>query len=273
MKQGVLHNPKSDRRTTQGIFHVAEGGLADSGRQAGGAQSGLRQDAAAGADSAARTDAPAVHGHATAAGGMFRFVAAAADCLPGSAGFTPEKTMEIRFFAPGQPGEQPGFRGKHFRQCRRSVLAGERCRAGCGTLDRPHRLRHSRAASRSSVDQETLGLPRWDQATERQRRDGMCWKDEGELYNDGRAFKLTCRDESGVIVTIIADNYFGYCKKEVKTQISFAANLLRACAKRSTPAARWCFRSYDLGEEFSGDVHVKPHGPHLRGSDGALRRV
>src|SRR5947207_1146669 len=27
VKQGVLHNPKSDRRTTQGIFHVAEGGL------------------------------------------------------------------------------------------------------------------------------------------------------------------------------------------------------------------------------------------------------
>ena len=24
--QGVLHNPKSDRRTTQGVFHVAEGG-------------------------------------------------------------------------------------------------------------------------------------------------------------------------------------------------------------------------------------------------------
>jgi hypothetical protein len=46
-----------------------------------------------------------------------------------------------------------------------------------------------------------------------------------ELYNNGGAFKLTCRDESGVIVTIIADNYFGYCKKEVKTQISYAANL------------------------------------------------
>ena len=27
VKQGVLHNPKSDRRTTQGSFHVAEGGL------------------------------------------------------------------------------------------------------------------------------------------------------------------------------------------------------------------------------------------------------
>ena len=26
VKQGVLHNPKSDRRTTEGIFHIAEGG-------------------------------------------------------------------------------------------------------------------------------------------------------------------------------------------------------------------------------------------------------
>src|SRR5213075_3058928 len=27
VRQGVLHNPKSDRRTTQGVFHVTEGGL------------------------------------------------------------------------------------------------------------------------------------------------------------------------------------------------------------------------------------------------------
>ena len=27
VRQGVLHNPKSDRRTTQGIFHVTKGGL------------------------------------------------------------------------------------------------------------------------------------------------------------------------------------------------------------------------------------------------------
>ncbi len=27
VRQGVLHNPRADRRTTQGIFHVAEGGL------------------------------------------------------------------------------------------------------------------------------------------------------------------------------------------------------------------------------------------------------
>jgi hypothetical protein len=27
IKQGVLHNPKNDRRTTKGVFHIAEGGL------------------------------------------------------------------------------------------------------------------------------------------------------------------------------------------------------------------------------------------------------
>ena len=26
-KQGVLHNPKNDRRTTKGVFHIVEGGL------------------------------------------------------------------------------------------------------------------------------------------------------------------------------------------------------------------------------------------------------
>ena len=62
--------------------------------------------------------------------------------------------------------------------------------------------------------------------------------EEDELYNGGTAFKLTCRDETGVIVTIIADNYFGYCKKEVKTQIQLLRESLRHRARRSTPAVR-----------------------------------
>ena len=33
----------------------------------------------------------------------------------------------------------------------------------------------------STVTKKEVGLPHWDQATERQRRDGMCWKDESEL--------------------------------------------------------------------------------------------
>ena len=38
VRQGVLHNPGSDRRTTKGVFHIAEGGLPIPWRQEGGAR-------------------------------------------------------------------------------------------------------------------------------------------------------------------------------------------------------------------------------------------
>src|SRR5207302_10981857 len=104
-----------------------------------------------------------------------------------------------------------------------------------------------------------LGLPHVSQATELQLRDGMCWSDENELYNGGEAFKVTCRDERGVIVTIIADNYYGYCKKEVKTQISYAANLFGMCEEEHAGGAL-VYPSYDLGEEFYTDKHVRNRG-------------
>ena len=66
---------------------------------------------------------------------------------------------------------------------------------------------------------------------------GCAGAKEAEIYNDGGAFKVTCRDHRGVIVTIIADNYFGYCKKEVKTQISFAANLYGLCEEEHAGGA------------------------------------
>ena len=58
-----------------------------------------------------------------------------------------------------------------------------------------------------------LGLPHYDAATERQRRDGMCWRKEEEIYNNGVPFKSCCPDWPGVKVTKRADNYYGYCKK------------------------------------------------------------
>ncbi len=65
----------------------------------------------------------------------------------------------------------------------------------------------------------------------------MCWRDENEIYNDGNAFKICCRDHRGIIVTVIADNYYGYCKKEVKTQISYAANLSGNCEEEHAGGA------------------------------------
>jgi hypothetical protein len=99
------------------------------------------------------------------------------------------------------------------------------------------------------VTKSELGLPRWEDATERQRRDGMCWRSPSEPYNDGSPFKLTARTAAGTIVTLISDNYFGYCKKEVKTQISFAANLLGRAEEEHAGGAI-VFPSYDLGEDF-----------------------
>jgi hypothetical protein len=177
---------------------------------------------------------------------------------PAVEGFIGEKTMEIRFFAPGSLVSNLDFVEMIFGNAGDPFLPEND--AG---LDVEHWTGHTGcvilAPQLAKVTKRSLGLPPWESATARQRRDGMCWKDERELYNGGEAFKLTCRDESGVIVTIIADNYYGYCKKEVKTQISYAANLYGLCEEEHAGGAL-VFACYDLGEEFSGDVHVKSLG-------------
>ncbi|MEO8070220.1 MAG: hypothetical protein ABI652_02375, partial [Acidobacteriota bacterium] len=48
---------------------------------------------------------------------------------------------------------------------------------------------------------------------------------------------------------VIADNYYGYCKKEVKTQISYAANLFGGCEEEHAGGAV-AFPAYVLGQEF-----------------------
>ena len=87
----------------------------------------------------------------------------------------------------------------------------------------------------------------------------MCWETEDELYNGGQAFKVCARDARGVIVTVIADNYFGYCKKEVKTQISYSANLFGNAEEEHSGGAL-VFASYNLGQEYdeksSGDGYT-----------------
>ena len=58
------------------------------------------------------------------------------------------------------------------------------------------------------LKKKDIGLPNIADATERQKRDGMCWESEDELYNDGGAFKLTLRDPKGRVVTCIAEQLF-----------------------------------------------------------------
>ncbi|MEQ2009684.1 MAG: hypothetical protein ABMA26_23110, partial [Limisphaerales bacterium] len=258
VRQGVLHNPAKDKRTTAGVFHVAEGGLP------------IPDDKKA---VPVRTFAKLLAAALKPPQSLLRLPFTAsqpdpAECFvslllrplvsPAVPGCCEEKTMEIRFFAPGNLVSNLDFVESIFGNAGDPYLP-----VNDAALDVEHWTGHTGcvilAPHLTTVTKRDAGLPPWDKATERQRRDGMCWRDEGELYNDGSAFKLTARDESGVIVTLIADNYFGYCKKEVKTQISFAANLFGNCEEEHSGGAL-VFPSYDLGEEFAGGVHVQQRG-------------
>ncbi len=249
IEQGVLHNPKSDRRTTKGVFHVAEGGLPipnDKKSVPKIAAARLLRKALETAPEALRTlpflahtDKPAQ----TWTSLLLRPVV-----LPEVNGHSEEKTMEVRFFAPGNMVSNLDFvesifgnGGDPFLPHKDAGLQPQNWTgtSGCVILA-PHLI---------GTTKKELGLPHIAEATERQKRDGMCWEKEDELYNDGSAFKITCRDISGCVVTAIADNYFGYCKKEVKTQIGFSANLM-GNAEEEHAGGTIAFTGYDLGEDF-----------------------
>ncbi len=251
--QGVLHNPSSDRRTTQGLFHIAEGGFpipAD--------KTGVPKRAFAALWAAALRPPPDLlrlpftgseeEGCRCWVSLLLRPLVCPA------AGTDPDKTMEIRFFAPASLVSNLDFVESIFGNAGDPYLP-----ENDAALDALHWTGHTGcvvlAPHLVGIPKKELGLPHVSEATERQRRDGMCWKQDDEPYNAGRAFKVTCRDHRGVMVTIIADNYFGYCKKEVKTQISFAANLYGGCEEEHAGGAL-AFATYVLGQDFYADRTV-----------------
>ncbi|MCW5965067.1 MAG: hypothetical protein KIT83_13590 [Bryobacterales bacterium] len=247
LPQGVLHNPKADRRTTQGIFHVAEGGLpvpSDKIEVPKVAFARLLELALQPPDAVMELPFTAEQeDHAR----VFVSLLLRPLVCPATAS-APPKTMEIRFFAPGSLVSNLDFVEGIFGNGGDPYLP-----ESDAALDAMHFSGHTGcvilAPHLPGLRKKELGLPHWDTATERQRRDGMCWRNEDELYNNGGAFKVTCRDERGVMVTVIADNYFGYCKKEVKTQISYAANLYGNCEEEHAGGAL-AFPSYVLGYDF-----------------------
>ncbi|MDQ3814513.1 MAG: hypothetical protein M3347_11250, partial [Armatimonadota bacterium] len=258
VKQGVLHNPKSDRRTTQGIFHIAEGGLpipADKRGVPKAVFANMLRLALTPPRELLRL--PFTSSQPEQAECFVSLLLRPLVC-PAVPGYTTAKTMEIRFFAPGNLVSNLDFVESIFGNAGDPFLPEND--AG---LDVEHWTGHSGcvilAPHLVKVTKKEIGLPHWEEATERQQQDGMCWREADELYNNGGAFKLTARDERGVIVTIIADNYFGYCKKEVKTQISYAANLLGYCEEEHAGGAL-VYPSYDLGEEYSGPLHAPQLG-------------
>ena len=248
IKQGVLHNPLNDRRTTKGVFHVAEGGLPIPDdkkavpkvtfarlleRALQPPESSMRLPFTAGKEEEAKTYVSL----------MLRPLV-----CPEVPGMMSEKKMEIRFFVPGSMVSNLDFVESIFGNAGDPTLF-----ENDAALDTDHWSGHTGcvilAPHLKTFTKKELGLPHQDDATERQIKDGMCWSNENEIYNDGGAFKICCRTDEGVSVTLIADNYFGYCKKEVKTMIGYAANLF-GMAEEEHAGGALAFPCFNLGDQF-----------------------
>ncbi len=258
--QGVLHNTSRDRRTTAGSFHIAEGGLPIPGDKKSVpkiAYANLLHEALNPPEELMTL--PFTSGQEDEAHSFLSILLRPIVCpeIPAHdpAQSEAEKTMEIRFFAPGSLASNLDFVESIFGNAGNPNLSENDAgldiqhwvgHTGCVILA-PHLVR---------MKKKDLGLPHIDDASERQKKDGMCWESVDELYNGGQPFKITARDEKGVIVTILADNYFGYCKKEVKTQISYSANLF-GLAEEEHSGGALAFPRHNHGEEFGKDSRTK----------------
>ncbi len=249
LANGVLHNPANDRRTTVGVFHVSEGGLPiPDDKIAVPARTFARLLARAFEPPEADMVLPYTANQPRPAAA---FVSLYLRPLvsPEVPGVVREKRMETRIIVPGGLVSNLDFLegifgnggDPYLPETDASLAPGMWTgHTGCVVLA-PHLTR---------VTKKELGLPHVSEATERQQRDGVCWEQEDERYNVGRAFKICARDGRGVIITVIADNYYGYCKKEVKTQISYSANLFGNAEEEHSGGAL-VFASYNLGAEYT----------------------
>ncbi len=246
---GILHNPANDRRTTQGVFHIAEGGLP------------IQDDKlAVPRDVFGRLLEHAFDPPEDAM--VLPYLSSHPDrpkcwvslllrpiVVPRVPGYITERRMETRFIAPATLMANLDFVEGIFGNAGDPYLP-----ENDSSLDAVGWTGHSGlvvlAPHLTKLTKKELGLPHVSDATERQKRDGMCWEHEDERYNGGSAFKACARDERGVIVTVIADNYFGYCKKEVKAQISYSANLLGLVEEEHAGGAI-TFPRYNLGQTFT----------------------
>ncbi|MDR0351327.1 MAG: hypothetical protein LBH49_01620 [Puniceicoccales bacterium] len=247
--QGILHNPKIDRRTTKGVFHVVEGGPeVPADKLAVPKLAFCRMLKHACNPPEPLLEVPFTSTKKTKA---YSFVSGYLKPIvcPKIPSYCNEMRMEIRFFTPGSL--------VNFLDMVESIFGSAGCpflaendvafspdtwtgHSGC-IIIAPHLTK---------LTKKELGLPRISEATDRQIRDGMCWEKDDELYHDGQPFKIMARTNAGVVVSIIADSYNGYGKKEIKTHISYSANLMGICEEEHSGGAV-AFASYDLSDDFS----------------------
>jgi hypothetical protein len=283
-KGGVLHNPLADKRTTKGVFHIADYGLpvpADKIAVPLVAYARLLKKAFEPPDEL--NTLPYTCNWGKPASTMVSLQLRPLVC-PEVPGVSPEKRLEVRFFVPGGCVANLDFVESIFGNAGDPNLP--ECDAG---LDTEHWTGTTGcvilAPHLRKCLKKDLGLPHVSEATELQKANGVCWTNEDECYNNGKPFKITMRDERGIMVTILADNYFGqydmwhvlfgitpsiraltvilflfhyvctcagYCKKETKTQIGLTANVF-GLAEEEHAGGALAFKAVNLGEHLSAN--------------------
>ncbi len=262
IRNGILHNPANDKRTTQGVFHIAEGGLpVPLDKKAVPKIAFARLLKRAFQVPEDMLTLPFTAQEAKQAR-VFLSLYLRPIVRPEVPWMFEEMAMETRFFAPASLAANLDFVESIFGNSGDPYIP-----TNDAALDPMHWTGHTGciilATHLVSCSKKELGLPSWDKATERQRADGMAYKDEAELYNNGKPFKICARDERGVIITIIADNYFGYSKKEIKTQISYSSNLLGLTEEEHAGGAI-VIPSYNLGTRFVPDTNLHSKGQSFK---------
>jgi len=262
LRNGILSNSRNDKRTTKGSFHVAEYGLpiaADKKAVPLKVYGNILAAALNPPDEDMMT-IPFTTSLPTP-------VAAWTSILlrplvaPEVPHWLPEKRTEVRFFAPGGLVANLDFVERIFGNWGDPYLCEHDA-----ALDPAHWTGTSGCVILApwilNLKKKELGLPHVSEATDRQRRDGMCYEHDDDLYNDGKPYKITCRSAAGVMVTLLGDNYFGYCKKEVKTQIGFSANLF-GLSEEEHAGGTLAFPSYNIEKGVFTGVLDPTNTPHL----------
>lgn len=255
IQQGVLHNPEHDRRTTKGSFHIVEDGLPIPQDKLKVPKITYAHLLKAALNPPKEMMKLPFTSTSEAEAATFVSLLARPIVCPKVEDIIEQKSLEVRFFVPGNFVSNLDFVESIFGN------AGNPNHAkNDAALDVEHWTGHTGcvilAPHLITLKKKDVGLPHYDEATERQRAEGMCWKDENECYNNGSAFKLTCRDAKGVAVTLIADNYFGYSKKEIKTMITYSANLF-GLAEEEHAGGAIAFPRKNLGTKFNGELFQK----------------
>jgi hypothetical protein len=159
VKQGILHNPKSDRRTTAGVFHVAEGGFPvpwDKKSVPKGVFRSLL--AAAVIPPTILKFFPLPQAQAEQGAGVGVIAPLARWFAPKFRAIGSEKRLEIRFFAPGSMVGNLDFLGTYFGNAGDPSLPANDASLGRRRVDRTHGVRDF-GPHLVTLKKKDLGLP------------------------------------------------------------------------------------------------------------------